>query len=680
MGVGEQVVVLVPRGSLSGWTAYMSQMDTVDPGVATLILGAGFDGTPNAAVYATSSGVPYPNSNEMVMIYEFSSPIDLTPYQFLRLKNLSVNELLGMLRIENNLGQISDYIAIAGVVGSWQTQDIDLAALAAAGLDLTSITRLNFSIFTYGSLVTKAFDDIQIIQTLPPPTNISVSPTSASLHIGESQVFTATISGGVPPYSNVSWYDDSTELLIATTPLTSPSSSSLTYQTQAAGTYSIHAEVTDSVGATASSNSVIITVTAPPQPVQVNISSSPSGQTFMVNEMSYGPTPWSGNLDPGIWRVTAPSSVVIGGVTYNFKSWNDDPANTNPIRDFNIQLPGPVNIAWTSVAAAPTTGTLNISTTPIAGPILINEVQVAVGSYINSGMTPGSYTVSFGDVAGYITPSSKTVSVTAGAITTVEGTYTPIAVPKGTLTVTTTPVAGKIYVNAQLRGTGSWSGQLDIGTYTVSFGDVAGYVTPPPVQAQVAEGLETTVQVIYPPVTVPKGTLTVTTTPVAGPIYVNAELKGTGSWSGQLDPGTYIVSFGEVTGYAAPLPQQATIVSGQTTTLQGIYTLIQEPTYSITVAVTKDGVPVQGATVTIVSGPSGAPQKVTDANGQVIFTDLKAGNYIFQATTPSFTGTVQADPSITAQAEIPLAPTPELNLLPLAEIGFGLAALFGGII
>jgi hypothetical protein len=36
----------------------------------------------------------------------------------------------------------------------------------------------------------------------------------------------------------------------------------------------------------------------------------------------------------------------------------------------------------------------------------------------------GSYTVSFGDVAGYTKPADQVVAVTAGSTTTVAGTYT----------------------------------------------------------------------------------------------------------------------------------------------------------------------------------------------------------------------------------------------------------------
>jgi hypothetical protein len=49
---------------------------------------------------------------------------------------------------------------------------------------------------------------------------------------------------------------------------------------------------------------------------------------------------------------------------------------------------------------------------------------------------------------------------------------------KGYLHVVTSPVAGDIFVNDEYRGTKDINIQLEQGTYTVSFGNVSGYVAP----------------------------------------------------------------------------------------------------------------------------------------------------------------------------------------------------------
>jgi len=50
----------------------------------------------------------------------------------------------------------------------------------------------------------------------------------------------------------------------------------------------------------------------------------------------------------------------------------------------------------------------------------------------------------------------------------------------GALSITTTPVRGAIYIDSIFKGTSSWSGYLGVGSHVVSFGNVDGYVTPPP--------------------------------------------------------------------------------------------------------------------------------------------------------------------------------------------------------
>ncbi len=68
---------------------------------------------------------------------------------------------------------------------------------------------------------------------------------------------------------------------------------------------------------------------------------------------------------------------------------------------------------------------------------------------------------------------------------------------KGFLHIVTSPVSGDIYINAEYRGTQDLNIILDIGTYTVSFGDVTGYVTPYPLTVEVRSGYTTIVTVEY---------------------------------------------------------------------------------------------------------------------------------------------------------------------------------------
>ena len=86
------------------------------------------------------------------------------------------------------------------------------------------------------------------------PLKIVASPSSASLQVGQSQVFSTTISGGSLPYQTVQWKNNSGSLL-GTGP---------TYNFQAlqAGSFQIIAFVTDSASKTANSSYIPITVTS----------------------------------------------------------------------------------------------------------------------------------------------------------------------------------------------------------------------------------------------------------------------------------------------------------------------------------------------------------------------------------------------------------------------------------
>jgi hypothetical protein len=67
------------------------------------------------------------------------------------------------------------------------------------------------------------------------------------------------------------------------------------------------------------------------------------------------------------------------------------------------------------------------------------------------------------------------------------------------------------------------------------------------------------------------GTLSIATTPVSGAIFVDNVLKGTKFWSGDVNVGPHLVSFGDVEGYIPPSPQTVTVIEDQTYYVIGAY-------------------------------------------------------------------------------------------------------------
>ncbi len=214
-------------------------------------------------------------------------------------------------------------------------------------------------------------------------------------------------------------------------------------------------------------------------------------------------------------------------------------------------------------------------------------------------MDVGTYNVSFGVVTGYYTPTWQLAAVTEDAETTVTGAYTPIT---GTLTVDTSPIAGEVFVNETSWGVAPQSRVVQVGTYNVSFGDVAGYYTPTWQLAAVHENLETIVEGVYESIlgTI-DGTITDASTalPMTGASITadgySATTDAEGHYSIEVPPGTYSVTVSS-TKYVSQ-SKTATVTSNTTTTLDFALTPANG-TISGTVTDSSTGDPIAGATVT----------------------------------------------------------------------------------
>lgn len=228
-----------------------------------------------------------------------------------------------------------------------------------------------------------------------------------------------------------------------------------------------------------------------------------------------------------------------------------------------------------------TQGMLDIATVDeddnsVQGDIFIDYVKYGTGEYQGT-FDPGTYHLSFGYVAGYNTPAETTVTVTAGETTYYDAVYTSQGGDTGTLNVWTTDengnaVQGDIFVAGNYVGTGTWSGTLNPGDYTVSFGALTGYDTPADQVATVVADETTNVQGMYYTQGTPTGTLNVWTTNASGNIYVDDQLVGNSSWVGDVAVGNYKVSFGAVSGYDTPATVWVDVVENQTTYVEGVYT------------------------------------------------------------------------------------------------------------
>jgi len=94
------------------------------------------------------------------------------------------------------------------------------------------------------------------VKAPPPPLTVSISPTSASILVGQSVTFTSTVSGGVTPYS-YQWY-------LNGNPVSGATSNTWAFTPTTSGIYYVYLKVTDAKGNTAQSETARITAATVP--------------------------------------------------------------------------------------------------------------------------------------------------------------------------------------------------------------------------------------------------------------------------------------------------------------------------------------------------------------------------------------------------------------------------------
>jgi len=190
-------------------------------------------------------------------------------------------------------------------------------------------------------------------------------------------------------------------------------------------------------------------------------------------------------------------------------------------------------------------------------------------------LSPGEYTLSFGDVLGLVTPEPQMITIVAGEITYAQGDY----VAMGSLRVITEPaVPSTIYVDGIPRNDWGFWNYVPAGTYTVSFGAVADMATPSPQTVTVTEGgfqQVTGTFISSPGAPGPDpasyGMLRLTSSP-AVPLDGEWMSHWGLDWV-KLAPGEYTLSFSDVFGALTPAPETITITAGMTTTYEAVFDL-----------------------------------------------------------------------------------------------------------
>jgi len=137
--------------------------------------------------------------------------------------------------------------------------------------------------------------------------SISISPTSAALDAGHSLLFTATISGGLPPYT-VQWW-------IGGVLVRQGDISSLSYTFNSVGFYQVYAVVTDGYLSQATSNIASVTVTS----LGLSVIISPISVTFVSSQSQLFSSSISGDPGPYAYQWYL-NGIAVPGATGS--TWN----------------------------------------------------------------------------------------------------------------------------------------------------------------------------------------------------------------------------------------------------------------------------------------------------------------------------------------------------------------------
>ncbi|HOV91228.1 MAG TPA: hypothetical protein PKW07_11030 [Syntrophorhabdaceae bacterium] len=249
--------------------------------------------------------------------------------------------------------------------------------------------------------------------------------------------------------------------------------------------------------------------------------------------------------------------------------------------------PGNVQVVIEDSKTATTTGEyqkqfglLQVTITPQSAIDAGAKWRVDNGEWQSSGATVsnlgvGQHVVDFAEIPGWGKPANQNIMIESGKTVTASGVY---AQQFGTIAVVITP-QDAINAGGMWRvDNGEWqkigSVNIAIGSHTIDFKDIPGWVKPRTSTVNVTPGQVSTVNGVY---TQQPGSLTVTITPQAaieaGAKWrvANGEWQASGAMLANIPAGTQNVEFSDVAGWIKQSNLSVQVISGQAATLTGAY-------------------------------------------------------------------------------------------------------------
>jgi hypothetical protein len=428
----------------------------------------------------------------------------------------------------------------------------------------------------------------------------------------------------------------------------------------------------------AGSNPAIEIPIAAPPPVQITVTSSPTGQGFVKVDSTPVSTPYTVAWVPGSPHNLEALSPVAGGtgIRYVWKQWSNGktqvhtyttPSSPETITvQYTIQYYLTINtdpsgiasvsgMGWYDQGANAQIGTaaLRIS---YGGTVYVFSAWKVDGSPVQGNPPTIVMGAPHTTTAVYVPES---VSDTIAPTVSVSHTPTsPTTSQTVTFTVTSNDNVGgsgiasvRLYVDSTLVQTWTSGGDLTYQGGSYSAGTHQYYADTTDKSGNSARDPTSGTKSFTVSSTSQNGTLSVDTAPVKGEVFVDGTSWGVAPQSRQVSAATYTVTFGQVSGYITPSLRIVTVPAGQTMTVTGIYTLpgslavsvlptppIITTTQSskITITVTLNGNAVSDALVTLSASddPLTKIYGTTNGSGQftTYFSSTVTGTFTINAT------------------------------------------------
>ena len=197
--------------------------------------------------YDPSAGVTMNSAKTITLVYTTIGPL-----------SVSISPTTAKIKIGESVTFTST--VSGGVPGYSYQWYLNGAAVSGAIFSTWTFTPVSTGTYTVYLNVTdsvlKTAKSNEASVTVAPPLTVSISPTSASILVGQSVTFTSTVSGGYPPYS-YQWYLNGAPVSGATT-------STWTFTPTTSGIHYVYLKVTDANNNVAQSETARITVSTVP--------------------------------------------------------------------------------------------------------------------------------------------------------------------------------------------------------------------------------------------------------------------------------------------------------------------------------------------------------------------------------------------------------------------------------